>query len=152
MLMAQSYCNLVYHVVFSTKERRRWLLDEMARRTHEYIGGAIRNEGGMPLAINGTSDHLHMLVRLRQDKALSDVLRNVKANTSGWIHRTFPDAAQFQWQGGYGAFTVSTSQIEKTRQYISNQEEHHRTRSFEEELLALLKAHDIAFDERYIWD
>ena len=149
--MPHSYCKLIYHLVFSTKGRRGWLDNEVRGRTHEYLGGAIREEGGTPLMVNGTSDHVHILAGLRQDKAVSDVLRNVKANSSGWIHRTFPNAAQFSWQPGYGAFTVSASQVDKALQYIAHQEEHHRQQSFEEEFVGLLKAHGVTFDPRYLW-
>ena len=149
--MPHSYCNLIYHLVFATKGRRAWLDNEIRPRINEYLGGAIRDEGGTALIVNGTSDHVHLLVSLRQDKAISDVLRDIKANSSGWIHRTFPKAAEFSWQAGYAAFTVSASQVEKARQYIARQEEHHRQRSFEEEFVELLKAHGVEFDERYLW-
>jgi putative transposase len=150
--MSQSYCNLLYHLVFSTKGRRRWLGDGMRARVHSYLGGAVRDEGGVALVVNGTSDHVHILGRLRQDKAISAVLRDIKSNSSGWLHRTFPEVSLFAWQGGYGAFTVSASQVEKTRRYILDQEEHHKTQTFEEEFIALLKAHGIEYDERYIWN
>ena len=150
--MSQSYCNLLYHLVFSTKGRQPWLHGDLAKRTHEYLGGAVRDEGGLALVVNGTADHVHLLARLRQDKAVSNVLRDIKSNASGWIHRTFPKHGDFAWQGGYAAFTVSPSQVEKLRRYILGQEEHHRKQSFKEELIALLKAHGIEFDERYLWD
>ena len=149
--MSQSYCNLVYHLVFSTKNRQAWLNDEIGARVQAYLGGAIRDEGGTALIINGTPDHVHVLTRLRQDKAVSEVVRNIKAISSGWIHKTFPKAVQFGWQAGYGAFTVSPSQIEKARCYITEQEEHHKRRSFEDEFMALLQAHGIEYDERYLW-
>ena len=113
--MAQSFCNLIYHIVFSTKARRPSLDDDIRSRVHEYMGGAIRNAGGTALIVNGTADHVHILAGLRQDKALSDVVRDLKANTSGWIHKTFPVRSEFAWQAGYGAFTVSASQVEKAR-------------------------------------
>lgn len=102
--------------------------------------------------VNGTEDHIHILAKLRQDKALSDVLRAIKANSSGWIHKTFPGLSAFAWQKGYGAFTVSTSQIEKAQRYIENQATHHQKVSFKEEYVALLKAHGIEYDERYLWN
>ncbi|MCP4592287.1 MAG: IS200/IS605 family transposase [bacterium] len=148
--MAQSYCNLLYHLVFGTKERRPWLADQVRPRIHEYLGGVIRGEGGIPLAIGGTPDHLHALVRLRQDRAVSAVLCAVKSNSSGWIHKTFPALEKFAWQDGYGAFTVSASQLDKVRGYVLNQEEHHKTTSFEEEFARLLRAHGVEFDERYL--
>ena len=150
--MAQSFCNLIYHIVFSTKGRRDWLDDEIRHRVHEYLGGAVRNEGGVAFIVNGTSDHVHLLAKLRQDKALSEVVRGLKANTSGWIHKSIPGYSDFAWQSGYGAFTVSTSQLEKARGYISNQEEHHRNVTFQQEYVALLKAHGIQFNEAFIWD
>jgi REP element-mobilizing transposase RayT len=150
--MGQSYTQLFYHLVFSTKERRPWLAPEVRSPVHAYLGGAIRDEGGMALVINGTADHVHILARLRQDTAISDVLRDIKVNSSGWIHRTFPELQAFAWQGGYGAFTVSASQVPCVRRYIENQEEHHRKQSFQEEFVALLRKHGIEFDERYLWD
>jgi REP element-mobilizing transposase RayT len=91
------------------------------------------------------------LARCRQDKALSDVFRAVKANSSGWIHHTFSTLADFAWQQGYSVFTVSQSQVERVKQYIADQEEHHRRHSFQEELLRLLKAHGIQVDENHVW-
>lgn len=149
--MAQSYCNLLYHIVFSTKHRKTWLGAAIAPRVHDYLGGVIKGEGGVCLAVNTTEDHVHLLVRLRQDKAVSDVLRGLKASSSGWIHKTFAELPEFAWQSGYGAFTVSESQVGKVRQYIANQAEHHRTVSFKEEFIALLKAHGIEFEEKYLW-
>ena len=93
--MPQSYCHLVYHLVFSTKGRQGWLHDEIRRRVHEYLGGAIRDKRGIALIVNGTADHVHILVRLRQDRAVADVLRDLKANSSRWIHQTFTEAARF---------------------------------------------------------
>ena len=139
--MSQSYSSLVYHLVFSTRGRRAWLKGELRGRTHQYLGGAIRDEGGVALIVNGTSDHVHILAGLRRDRAVSDVLRNM----------TFAEATQFAWQVGYGAFTVSASQVGNVRRYILNQEEHHKNRTFEQEFIALLKAHGIEFDERYVW-
>ena len=150
--MSQSYCCLLYHITFSTKEREPWLREDMRARVHQYLGGAVRDERGVPILINGTTDHVHILSKLRQDKAISDVLRSIKANSSGWIHRTFPNCAAFHWQTGYGAFTVSQSQADKVRQYIAGQQEHHRRVPFKEEFLALLRKHEIEYDARYIWE
>jgi REP element-mobilizing transposase RayT len=147
-----SHTNLLYHIVFSTKNREPCLEPGMRPRLFEYLGGAVRGEGGTALAINGVADHVHLLVRLRQDKAVSAVVGAIKANSSGWVHRTFPACAGFAWQVGYGAFTVSTSQTGKVRRYIEDQEEHHRVRRFQEEFLAFLKANGIEYDHRYIWD
>jgi putative transposase len=147
-----SYTNLLYHIVFSTKNREPCLEPGMRSRLFEYLGGAVRGEGGTALTINGVADHVHLLVRLRQDKAVSAVVGAIKANSSGWIHRTFSRYEAFAWQVGYGAFTVSTSQLGTVRRYIENQEEHHRVRTFQEEFLAFLKANEIEYDPRYIWE
>src|SRR5690606_10390753 len=98
--MAQSFTNLVYHIVFSTKNRRPLIAAERKGRLYEYIGGTVRGLGGILLAINGTADHIHILVKLRPDKALSFVLRDLKSNASGWMHDVFPDARDFEWQRG----------------------------------------------------
>jgi REP-associated tyrosine transposase len=119
-------------------------------RIHQYIGGAIRAENGIAMIVNGTADHIHILAKLRQDKAISKAVGELKANSSGWISRTFKEAAGFAWQEGYGAFTVSESQAPKVRRYIERQEEHHRSVSFVEELKVILRAHGLPFDERYL--
>src|SRR5262245_8242039 len=150
--MGHSYTNLLYHIVFSTKERHPWLNIEISARLYDYLGGAIRGEGGTSISVNGCPDHIHILAKLKQDKAVSDVLRAVKANSFGWIHRTFNALRGFAWQSGYGAFSVSQSQSEKVKQYIANQPEHHQRVSFKEEFIALLEAHGIEYDEKYLWD
>ncbi len=149
--MAHSYTNLLYHIVFSTKDRRPLIEPAIAGRLHEYLGGGVRGEGGAALAINGTADHVHILAHLRQDKTLSDVLRSINANSSKWVKETFATQQGFAWQSGYGAFTVSESQVERVGAYIRDQETHHRRQTFEEEFAALLKAHGIAFDPKYVW-
>ena len=128
--MSSSYCNLLYHIVFSTKRREPWLTAAIRPRIHQYLGGAIRDENGIALIVNGTADHVHILAKLRQDKAISKLIGELKANSSGWISRTFREIAGFEWQEGYGAFTVSESILSKVRRYIERQEEHHRTSFF----------------------
>jgi REP element-mobilizing transposase RayT len=94
-------------------------------------------------------DHVHIFAKLHQDKAVSEVLRGIKANSSGWIHRTFPELERFAWQEGYGAITVSESRVEMVQEYIHHQERHHQKSTFQEEFKQLLPAHGIEFDERY---
>jgi putative transposase len=150
--MPQAYTNLIYHIVYSTKERQPLIKHNLQPRLYEYIGGMIRKRGGICLAIGGMSDHVHILTKLKPDKALSDVLRDLKANSTGWMHDVFPDMKDFTWQRGYGAFTVSSSQVEKVREYILNQEEHHKkVGSFRDEFIKLLIANEIEFDEKYLW-
>ena len=149
--MPKSYTNLLYHIVFSTRERRPLITLERRSRLYEYVGGAIRSEGGISLGIGGIEDHMHLLAKLRPDKALSDLLRTLKANLSGWMHDVFPDARDFYWQNGYGAFTVSSSQVPAVSSYIANQERHHRRRTFRDEFIELLKVNKVEFDEKYLW-
>ena len=98
--MSSSYCNLLYHIVFATKDREPWMVSSIRPRIHEYLGGAIRVEGGAALIVNGTADHVHILAKLRQDKALSKLVGELKANSSGWISRTFENTTGFAWQEG----------------------------------------------------
>ena len=148
--MSDSYTNLLYHIVFSTKDRQPLITDAYESRLHDYIGGTIRNLGGISLGINGTEDHVHVLAKLRPDKAVSDVLRDLKANASGWMHDVFPELKDFSWQRGYGAFTVSASNVAKVRDYIARQKEHHQKKTFRDEFIEFLKANGIEYDEKYI--
>jgi REP element-mobilizing transposase RayT len=150
--VGHSFTNLLYHIVFSTKGRHPWLSAEVRPRLFAYLGGLIREEGGIALGINGMPEHVHLLAKLRQDRAVSDVVRAVKANSSGWVHRTFEDLVAFAWQTGYGAFSVSQSQVQRVQEYIANQEEHHRNRRYEDEFRSLLRAHGVEFTEEELWD
>ena len=114
------------------------------------LGAPLRGLGGISLELNGAEDHVHLLAKLRPDRALSDVLRKLKANATGWMHDVFPEVKNFSWQRGYGAFTVSQSNVEEVRNYIRRQKEHHAKISFRDEFIQLLKANGIEFDERYV--
>jgi len=149
--MPKSYTNLLYHIVFSTRERRPLITPDRRHGLYEYIGGTIRGLGGISLAIGGIEDHLHLLAKLRADKALSDLLRDLKSNSSGWMHDVFPDMRDFSWQNGYGAFTVRASQIQNVQKYITEQEIHHAKKTFRDEFIGLLIANEIEFDEKYLW-
>ena len=143
--------NLIYHIVFSTKDREPLISPEYESKIHQYIGGMIDKRGGIALAINGMEDHLHVLAKLRQDKSLSDVIRDLKAGATGWMHDVFPSLEDFAWQKGYGAFTVSQSQVNEVRKYIANQKMRHQDRSFEQEFRKMLVVNEIEFDERYLF-
>jgi putative transposase len=148
--MSDSYTNLLYHIVFSTKERRPLIRPEYEPRLYEYIGGTLRGLGGVSLELNGTADHVHLLAKLCPDRALSDVLRKLKANATGWMHDVFPAVKDFSWQRGYGAFTVSQSNVEALRNYLRRQKEHHAKISFRDEFIQFLKSNGIEYDERYV--
>jgi REP element-mobilizing transposase RayT len=119
--MSQSFTNLLYHIIFSTKDRRPIITLDYQPRLYDYIGGVIRGTGGLSLGIDGIEDHVHVLAKLRPDRALSDVLRDLKSNATGWMHDVFPSMAEFSWQRGYAAFTVSQSNLEQVRNYIARQ-------------------------------
>ncbi len=150
--MSQSFVCLHYHLVFSTKSRVPAITPEIEPRLWEYLAGTVLGLGGTPIQIGGIEDHVHMLVTLRQEPSLADTLREIKAASSGWIHDTFPEAHDFWWQGGYGAFTVSHSNIGAVKAYIENQKDHHQTlqMGFKDELRRLLKKHGVAFKEEYL--
>jgi REP element-mobilizing transposase RayT len=143
-----SLTNLLFHVIFSTKDRRPGITPDIRERLYEYIGGVVRGEGGIQLAIGGVADHVHIPMKLRAAQSIADMLCKLKANSSRWLREQRPD--QPGWQDEYAAFTVCESQVEAVRQYIANQEEHHRKQSFRDELIALLRKNRVEFDERYI--
>ena len=149
--MTHSYVNLLYHVVFSTKDREPLIVEALQPRLYEYLGGIVRKHGGAPLAVNGAEDHVHLFARLRQDIALSEVVRDLKASSSGWMHKVFPGLKDFMWQRGYGAFTVSESRACAVRRYVERQKVRHRHQGFKEEFVSVLRAHGVEFDERYLW-
>lgn len=148
--MAGTYTKLCYHVVFSTKGRRPFITTGIKDELYKYIGGIIRGIGGASLEINGAADHVHILAILPPKIALSDALRDIKSNSSKWIHETKPDLQMFGWQDGFAAFTVSRSHVEAVRIYIRDQESHHEKGDFKQELIALLQKHGVEYDERYI--
>jgi REP element-mobilizing transposase RayT len=150
--MPSSYTHLLYHVVFSTKERRPLITPALRTELYPYIGGIIRDQRGILLEIGGMPDHVHLVVRIRPDMAVADLVRLVKSNASKWVHERTDLTTEFAWQTGYGAFTVSASQLETVRRYVQNQEEHHRKQTFQEEVLWLLKKHGIEYDERFLWE
>ena len=149
--MAGTFTSLNYHVIFSTKDRFPFINSDLQSRLYEYIGGIIRSESGILLEIGGIADHLHLLFRCRPTPSLSDQLRVIKSKSSGWVHENFPKLEKFAWQDGYGAFTVSKSDLVRVSDYIRNQEEHHRTKTFKDEFVRFLQVHELEYDERYIW-
>jgi putative transposase len=150
--MAQSLSKIYIHLIFSTKDRERILSDEIRPELHAYMGGTIKGLGCSPIEINTELDHSHVLFLLSRTQSLSDVVGHLKKSSNDWLRNQGPQFASFFWQAGFGAFSVSQSQVEDVRAYIRNQREHHRTKSFQEELRAFLKAYEVEFDERYLWD
>jgi REP-associated tyrosine transposase len=145
--MSSTYSQLHIHAIFGVKARRAMINKDLRERLHEYIGGIVRGKGGAPLAIGGSSDHIHMLVSLPPSMNVADVVRVVKSNSSKWIHENFSGMKKFSWQAGYGVFSVSHSNIEAVKRYVENQEDHHRKMLFQEEWEAILAKHNIIVDE-----
>jgi putative transposase len=148
--MAHTAGNLVLHLIFSTKARQPLITPEIRSDLFAYLGGIIREMNGTALIVNGTGDHVHMLIRIRPVHAVAEIARVVKANSSRWVREK--GNKHFAWQTGYGAFSVSESNIPAVSRYIATQEEHHEKRSFQQEYVAFLKKNKVAYDERYIWD
>jgi REP element-mobilizing transposase RayT len=147
-----SYISSCFHCVFSTKERQPLIPPELQERLWPYLGGIARENQMTAIEIGGVADHVHILLSLPSTLSLAKALQLIKGGSSKWVHDTFPEHRLFGWQVKYGAFSVSVSQLDKTIQYIKNQVEHHRKMTFQEEFLALLKKHRIAYDERYLWE
>lgn len=149
--MAHSYSTLITHVVFSTKDRMRFMDAQLRPELFAYMGGIVREMGGAARIINGLEDHVHMLISLAADVAISECLRVVKTNSSRWVHETFGNRPNFAWQTGYGAFSVSASNQKQVIKYLRDQERHHRRMTFQEEFIVLLRKHGVSFDERFLW-
>ena len=147
-----SYVSSYFHCVFSTKERQPLISEPLQERLWPFLGGVARRNDMKAIEIGGMLDHVHILLSLPSTLSIAKALQLLKGGSSKWVHDTFPECWAFRWQEKYGAFTVSVSALEKTIKYVQNQKEHHRKMTFEEEFLALLKKHRVAFDERYLWD
>ena len=150
--MGHTFTNLLYHIVFSTKKRHRFITSDIQDELYKYISGIARNTNGRILKINGVSDHVHILEVTKPSIALSDFIRTIKANSSKWVHEKFANKSKFEWKVGYASFSVSESQKGRIRKYIEGQKEHHRRRDFPEELSGLLKKHGIEFDPLHYLD
>jgi REP-associated tyrosine transposase len=149
--MANTYTSLHYHFTFSTKNREFWIVSEIETRVWAYIGGIARKHKMTAIQIGGIEDHIHALVMAPATYAPSQIAQYLKGESSKWIHEEFPKMRSFEWQDGYGGFTASKSQLRDVIQYIKNQREHHRKKTFQEEYLELLQRHDVDYDERYLW-
>ncbi len=148
-IMSSTYLSLHYHLVFGTKNRQPLIAPDWRSRLHEYLGGTLRGLGGFPQGVGGVADHVHLLVGLKATHCLADVLRELKKASSLWAHEQI-GLRSFAWQEGYAAFTVSATSRQAVKEYIANQEEHHRVKSFREELVELLNKAGVEYDPRYL--
>jgi REP element-mobilizing transposase RayT len=151
--MPQSLSSVFLHIVFSTKERFPFLSDaEVRGQVHAFLGGIAKKLNCPPILVGGVADHVHILIHLGRNVSQADLVKELKRGSNLWIHERFPQIAKFAWQAGYGAFSVSASNVEAVRTYIENQPEHHAKVSFQDEFRAFLEKHGVPFDERYVWD
>ena len=151
--MAQSLSRLWTHLIFSTKDRFPFLLDKGLRHEmHAYLAEMLRVHDCETLIVGGVEDHAHSLFALSRTHSIASVVKEVKRTSSGWIKTTSRRMSKFYWQGGYGSFSVSQSNLTDVIRYIENQEEHHKRVTFQDEYRAFLKAYGIEFDELYVWD
>lgn len=147
--MPKTYTNLLFHIVFSTKNRFPFITKEHRERVYEYIGGTIRGLGGICIEIGGVSDHVHIIVKLKPNYDVSKFIQDLKPTVTKWAREHLH--TKFEWQDGFGAFTIGESQIGSVRRYIQNQEEHHKKVIFDDEFKVMLSQANIEYDEQYLW-
>jgi putative transposase len=150
--MPQSLTQVYVHIVFSTKYRYHAITPEIEPELFAYIGDNIKRMNGIPILINGDSDHIHILSTLPKTVSLSKFIEDIKRNSSRWIKTKGSEYVQFYWQVGYGAFSVSPSKKDSVLNYIARQKIHHRKQTYQDELLAFLKKYQMEYDVRYLWD
>ena len=150
--MANTYTQLYFHVVFAVKGRANLISPKWKVELYKYITGIITNKNQKLITINGMPDHVHLMIGMKPDNNLSDLIRDIKANSSKFTNEKKWVLGKFEWQQGFGAFTLGYSQLDSVIKYISNQEEHHKIKSFKEEYVEFLKLYEIDFKAEYIFD
>jgi REP element-mobilizing transposase RayT len=149
----QSLAQIYLHIVFSTNRRAPFLSERQLReRTHAYLVGTCSNLDSPSLIVGGVEDHVHILCRLGKTRSVSDLVRELKRESSKWVKEQSKELEAFYWQSGYGAFSISHDHVDAVTTYIANQEEHHKTETFKDEFLRVLGEYRIDYDERYVWD
>ena len=148
--MAQSLCKIYLHVVFHIKTTSPRIADEHLERVHNYIGQLVNATGCQVVRVGGICDHVHVVCLLSRNETVSHLVEEMKRNSSRWLKTISPQYEHFAWQGGYAAFSVSQSVVDKTVAYVNNQHEHHKNVSFHDEYLQFLKLYNIDYDERYV--
>lgn len=149
--MANTLTDLIYHIVFSTKNRSPIIHSGLQEKLYSYIAGIAKRQEALVIQIGGVSDHVHIVLQLKPTHKLSEVIQKIKGHSSKWINKQNNTTTKFQWQEGYGVFTVSASQKPLVIQYVKEQEKHHKKVTFKDELVMFLKRHHIEYDEKYIW-
>jgi putative transposase len=149
--MPHSYTSCLMHCVFSMKDRQKIITPELQARLWPYMGGIAREKKMTALAVGGVEDHCHILLSIPSTIATSKAVQLIKGGSSKWVHDTIPGQRNFEWQEGYGAFSIGMSGIKETIAYINKQKEHHLKKTFKQEYRAFLKAHDLQYDEEHVW-
>jgi putative transposase len=150
--MPQSLANVLVHIVFSTKNREPLIDPGIESELYPYLATACRTANSPALIINGTYDHIHLLVSLGRTTSVADLVESIKTNSSAWMKTKGPKYQAFYWQNGYGAFSIGQSGAPALKHYIANQKEHHRVKTFQEEYREFLNKYEVEYDERYVWD
>jgi putative transposase len=150
--MANTYTQMYIQIVFAVKRRQNLIQKKWKDELHKYICGIVNGKGQKVYAIGGVEDHIHILVSIKPNIAISDLVRDIKANSSKWINENEFVRGKFQWQEGFGAFSYAQSQLDNVIAYINNQEQHHQKKTFKDEYLTLLQKFDIEYDEKYLFD
>ena len=148
----QSLSKVIVHFIFSTKDREPWLDPDVRPRIHAYLATICRDLGGLAFRVGGVADHVHIVATLPRTLSQADMIEHLKTTSSKWIKGVEARYAGFHWQRGYGAFSVSPSQLDAVVEYVETQEQHHRARPFQDEYREFLRKHEVEFDERYVWD
>lgn len=149
--MANTYSQLYIHIIFAVKGRQSLISEKWKEELYKYITGIITNKGQKLIAINGMPDHIHLLIGLKPDKAISDLVRDIKSNSSKFINDGKWVNGRFEWQTGFGAFSYSHSQLTNVINYIQRQEDNHKTKTFKEEYIEFLKSFNIEFKDEYLF-
>jgi putative transposase len=150
--MANTYSQIYLHVVFSVKGRQNLIHKDWKDELYKYICGITNNKEQKVYAIGGVADHIHILVSIKPNIALSDLVRDIKANSSKWINERELIKGKFKWQEGFGAFSYAQSQLDNVIAYINNQEQHHRKKLFKDEYIDLLQKFNVSYDDRYLFE
>jgi REP element-mobilizing transposase RayT len=151
-LMAQSLSSILIHLIFSTKHREPLVVPKVEEAPHAYMAGILKGMQCPTLTIGGMPDHVHVLLAPARTRSVGEVVEGLKKDSSGWMKTQGTSFSEFYWQAGYGAFSIGQSSVAETRQYIDNQKEHHKVRTFQDEYRAFLRKYGVEYDERHAWD
>ena len=150
--MSQSLSNILVHIIFSTKLSKPFIAQSIKNELYSYMASILKDCDCSPIIIGGIEDHVHVLCKLSKTRSMSSVIEDVKKKSSKWIKTRGIEYKNFYWQNGYGAFSIGESQVKTLKEYIQDQEEHHRKKSFKEEFREILNRIGVSYDERYLWD